>query len=160
MATVSKFYPLYAINVWHADRQTFPFLQKCHYHVNKTKKKKNKKLKYVFRSVCDEVWLEIPTYAYIYVSLTVVRSFPLPNVAHQSCKLIALCSLACSAMPICFMSTIRGKEGASKPHVFVWKETKHYLLQWDHRDHSVLWGWLDFRNSNKILNDRKTDDLL
>lgn len=160
MATVSKFYPLYAINVWHADRQTFPFLQKCHYHVNKTKKNKNKKLKYVFRSVCDEVWLEIPTYAYIYVSLTVVRSFPLPNVAHQSCKLIALCSLACSAMPICFMSTIRGKEGASKPHVFVWKETKHYLLQWDHRDHSVLWGWLDFRNSNKILNDRKTDDLL
>lgn len=160
MAKVSKFYPLYAINVWHADRQTFPFLQKCHYHVNKTKKKT--KLKYVFRSVCDEVWLEIPTFAYIYiyVSLTVVRSFPLPNVAHQSCKLIALCSLACSAMPICFMSTIRGKEGASKPHVFVWKETKHYLLQWDHRDHSVLWGWLDFRNSNKILNDRKTDDLL
>lgn len=125
-----------------------------------TKLKKKKKLKYVFRSVCDEVWLEIPTYAYIYVSLTVVRSFPLPNVAHQSCKLIALCSLACSAIPICFMSTIRGKEGASKPHVFVWKETKHYLLQWDHRDHSVLWGWLDFRNSNKILNDRKTDDLL
>lgn len=125
-------------------------------------KLKKKKLKYVFRSVCDEVWLEIPTFAYIYiyVSLTVVRSFPLPNVAHQSCKLIALCSLACSAMPICFMSTIRGKEGASKPHVFVWKETKHYLLQWDHRDHSVLWGWLDFRNSNKILNDRKTDDLL
>lgn len=154
MAKVSKFYPRYAINVWHADRQTFPFLQKCHYDVNKTKKK----LKYVFRSVCDEVWL--PTYAYIYVSLTVVRSFPLPNVAHQSCKLIALCSLACSAIPICFMSTIRGKEGASKPHVFVWKETKHYLLQWDHRDHSVLWGWLDFRNSNKILNDRKTDDLL
>lgn len=157
MAKVSKFYPLYAISVWHADRQTFPFLHKCHYHVNKTRKKK---LKYVFRSVCDEVWLEIPTFAYIYVSLTVVRSFPLPNVAHQSCKLIALCSLACSAMPICFMSTIRGKEGASKPHVFVWKETKHYLLQRDHRDHSVLWGWLDFRNSNKILNDRKTDDLL
>lgn len=158
MAKVSKFYPLYAINVWHADRQTFPFLQKCHYHVNKTKKKKTQ--------VCFQVslWWSLTwdphICIYIYVSLTVVRSFPLPNVAHQSCKLIALCSLACSAMPICFMSTIRGKEGASKPHVFVWKETKHYLLQWDHRDHSVLWGWLDFRNSNKILNDRKTDDLL
>lgn len=160
MAKVSKFYPLYAINVWHADRQTFPFLQKCHYHVNKTKKKQTQ--------VCFQVSLwwsltwdpHICIYIYIYVSLTVVRSFPLPNVAHQSCKLIALCSLACSAMPICFMSTIRGKEGASKPHVFVWKETKHYLLQWDHRDHSVLWRWLDFRNSNKILNDRKTDDLL
>lgn len=86
--------------------------------------------------------------------------FHLQIVAYQSCKLIALCSLACSTMPICFMSTIRWKEGASKPYVFVWKETKHYLLQWDHRDHSVLWGWLDFRNSNKILNDRKTDDLL
>lgn len=159
MAKVSKFYPLYAINVWHADRQTFPFLQKCHYHVNKTKKKKK-------TQVCFQVslWWSLTwdphICIYIYVSLTVVRSFPLPNVAHQSCKLIALCSLACSAMPICFMSTIRGKEGASKPHVFVWKETKHYLLQWDHRDHSVLWGWLDFRNSNKILNDRKTDDLL
>lgn len=159
MAKVSKFYPLYAINVWHADRQTFPFLQKCHYHVNKTKKKQNSSMfsgQFVMKSDLRSPHLHI----YIYVSLTVVRSFPLPNVAHQSCKLIALCSLACSAMPICFMSTIRGKEGASKPHVFVWKETKHYLLQWDHRDHSVLWGWLDFRNSNKILNDRKTDDLL
>lgn len=139
-----------------------------HFHSYRNATTTLTKLKKKKTQVCFQVSLwwsltwdpHICIYIYIYVSLTVVRSFPLPNVAHQSCKLIALCSLACSAMPICFMSTIRGKEGASKPHVFVWKETKHYLLQWDHRDHSVLWGWLDFRNSNKILNDRKTDDLL
>lgn len=115
MAKVSKFYPLYAINVWHADRQTFPFLQKCHYHVNKTKKKK--KLKYVFRSVCDEVWLEIPTFAYIYICVT-DSSAIISTAKCGTPKLQAHCSVQFSMLRHAYMLYVyyqRKRRGKQTP---------------------------------------------
>lgn len=66
-------------------------------------------------------------------------------------------SQTCSYTEFCCQSEWRGRQ----PLCFsLHRNQKHRLFQWDHGDQSVLWGWPDTTNSNKISNDGKTHSLL
>lgn len=66
-------------------------------------------------------------------------------------------SQTCSYTEFCCQAEWRGRQ----PLCFsLHRNQKHRLFQWDHGDQSVLWGWPDTTNSNKISNDGKTHSLL
>ena len=72
----------------------------------------------------------------------------------------AVSTPACSDMPIhsARLPAVRGNGRGKQPLRFsLQRNQKRCLLQWDHGDRSVLWGWLDSANSNTISNDGKTD---